>query len=94
MSEQEDYQSLMSDLVRKQMVMLGPQVALSKARTVGALTIGEDGQVTAISGDPHSALEQLAGEYMKLSGQIATTTLQSLLEQYPVIKNRSLQQAN
>ena len=90
LSDQEDYQSLLSDLVKKQMVMLGPQVAISKARTVAGLTVGQDGQVTAISGDPHSALEQLASEYMKLSGQIATTTLQLLLEQYPAIKSRGL----
>jgi len=35
-------------------------------------------------------LEQLSGEFMKLSGQIANATLASLLEQYPAIKNRSL----
>ena len=94
MSEQEDYQALMSDLVKKQMVMLGPGVAISKARTVNTLTVAEDGQVTAVAGDPHKSLEQLAGEYMKLSGQIANTTLQSLLEQYPAIKSRSMQKAN
>jgi len=93
LSDQEDYKSLMSALVKKQMIMLGPQVALSKARCVTSLTIGQDGQVTDISGDPHNALEQLAGEYMKLSGQIANTTLESLLEQYPSIKSRRLQQA-
>ena len=91
MSEQDDYQSLMSDLVKKQMVMLGPGVALSKARSVGALTVANDGQVTAVAGDPHEALEQLSGEFMKLSGQIANATLASLLEQYPAIKKRSLE---
>lgn len=83
-----DYQSLLTDLVKKQMVMLGPNVAISKARKVSALTVSEDGSVTAISGEPQSALNQLVQEYMNLSGQIAQTTLASLLEKYPEIRER------
>ena len=89
MSDVADYQSLMSDLIKKQMVMLGPTVALAKARKVSILTVSEDGQVTAIAGDPQAALNQLATEYMNLSGQIAQMTLQSLLERYPGIKSQS-----
>ena len=66
--------------------MLGPAVAVSKARKVGSLTVADDGSVTAVSGDVQAALKQLASEYMSLSGQIAQTTLTSLLEKYPGIK--------
>ncbi len=66
--------------------MLGPAVAVSKARKVAALTVTEDGSVSAIGGDAQAALRQLASEYMSLSGQIAQTTLTSLLEKYPEIK--------
>lgn len=89
MASQEDYQLLLTDLIKKQMVMLGPGVALSKARKVVSLTVSDDGQVLAIAGDPQAALNQLAGEYMTLSGQIAQATLQSLLEKYPEIKKNS-----
>lgn len=87
MAISEDYQALLSDLVKKQMVMLGPGVALLHARRVTALTLNGDGQVTAISGDPQAALEELANTYMDLSGQIAQATLASLLEKYPAIKS-------
>lgn len=86
MTTSEDYQALLSDLVHKQMVMLGPGVAISKARKVSALTVGDSGDVTAIAGDAQEALRQLASEYMSLSGDIAQTTLTSLLEKYPEIK--------
>ena len=82
----EDYQALLTDLVKKQMVMLGPTVAVSKARKVGALTVTDGGDVAAIAGDAQSALRELAQEYMALSGQIAQTTLAALLEKYPEIK--------
>lgn len=86
MTTNEDYQALFSDLVKKQMVMLGPGVAISKARKVAGLTVTEAGEVTAIAGDAQAALKQLASEYMNLSGAIAQTTLTSLLEKYPGIK--------
>lgn len=89
MTDISDYLSLLSDLVKKQIVMLGPSVAISKARKVSGLTVSEDGQVTAISGDPQTALDALAKEYMNLSGQIAQATLLSLLEKYPGIKANS-----
>ncbi len=88
MSVQEDYQSLLSDLVKKQMVMLGPNVAIAKARKLSSLTVTDNGEVTSISGDPQAALNDLAKEYMNLSGQIAQATLQSLLEKYPDIKSQ------
>lgn len=86
MTTTEDYQALLSDLIKKQMVMLGPPVAISKARKIGALTVTDDGNVSAIAGDAQAALKELASEYMALSGQIAQTTLASLLEKYPEIK--------
>ncbi|MEX2027995.1 MAG: hypothetical protein WD988_00665 [Candidatus Curtissbacteria bacterium] len=89
MSDDSDYKNLLSDLIKKQMVMLGPGVALSKARKVSSLTVDEAGQVSAISGNPQEALRALAGEYMALSGQIAQMTLDSLLEKYPGIKQNS-----
>ena len=89
MTDMEDYLSLLSDLVKKQMVMLGPNVAIGKARKVAGLTVAEDGQVTAISGEAQLALDQLAKEYMNLSGQIAQATLASLLEKYPNLKKNN-----
>jgi hypothetical protein len=89
MSEESDYQSLLSELIKKQMVMLGPVVALAKARKITSLTVDDSGNVGTISGNPSQALKELAGEYMALSGQIAKTTLDLLLEKYPQIKGNS-----
>ncbi len=88
MPDQKDYLSLLSELIKKQMVMLGPGVALACARKVSSLTVSEDGQVSAISGEVQQALDQLAKEYMNLSGQIAQATLMSLLEKYPEIRKQ------
>ena len=79
------YKKMLTDLIKKQMIMLGPNIALDKARKVPGLIVGDDGEVTNISGDPKLVLKGVANEYMTLSGQIAQMTLNALLEKYPGI---------
>lgn len=83
----ESYKKMLSDLVKKQMVMLGPNIALDKARKVPGVHIDDAGDVSAIDGDPRLVLKGVANEYMTLSGQIAQMTLNTLLEKYPGIQN-------
>ena len=82
----EDYKKMLSDLVQKQMVVLGPNIALDKARKVPGVLMNDDGTVKEISGDPQMVLKGVANEYMALSGQIAQMTLNILLEKYPSVK--------
>lgn len=83
MSREEDYRALMTELIKKQMVMLGPNLVLSKARGVSGLTVSDDGVVQKLSGDSGQALQELVNAFMTLSGQIAQMTLNTLLEKYP-----------
>ena len=80
------YQQVLTDLIKKQMVMLGPNVALGQARKVAGLTVSDDGTVSSISGDPQAVLSAVAKQYMALSGAIAQMTLESIIAKYPGIK--------
>lgn len=82
----EQYKSIITDLIKKQVVILGPSVALGTAKKIAGLTISNDGTVTDVTSDPHAALSALAQGYMSLSGQIAQNTLSSILEKHPDIK--------
>jgi hypothetical protein len=86
MPDQEQYKKMLTDLVQKQMVVLGPNIALDKARKVPGVKIADDGTVLDMDGNPPMVLKGVANEYMTLSGQIAQMTLNSLLEKYPGIK--------
>ena len=86
MPEQDEYKKMLTDLIQKQMVVLGPNIALDKARKVAGLKIGDDGTVQEVAGDIQMVLKGVANEYMSLSGQIAQMTLNSLLEKYPQVK--------
>jgi hypothetical protein len=86
MSDQEEYGKMLTDLIQKQMVVLGPNIALDKARKVAGLKVSDDGAVLEVTGDPQMVLKGVANEYMALSGQIVQMTLNSLLEKYPQMK--------
>jgi hypothetical protein len=84
---EDQYKKMLTDLIQKQMIVLGPNIALDKARKVPGLTVGDSGEVLGISGNAQMVLKNVAGEYMNLSGQIAQMTLDSLLEKYPDVKS-------
>lgn len=86
MASNEDYGKMLTDLIQKQMVVLGPNIALDKARKIQGLKVSGDGTVLEITGEPQMVLKGVANEYMMLSGQIAQMTLNSLLEKYPQMK--------
>ena len=86
MPDHEQYKPMLTDLIQKQMVVLGPNIALDKARKDAGLKISDDGTVMDIQGDPQMILKGVANEYMQLSGQIAQMTLNTLVEKYPTLK--------
>ncbi len=86
MDETKPYKEILSDLIKKQMLMLGPNVALGQARRVKELTVDEEGTVTEITGDPRKVLSEVARQYMALSGQIAQMTLDAIIAKHPEIK--------
>ena len=86
MPDQDEYKKMLTDLIQKQMVVLGPNIALDKARKVAGLKLADDGTVLDMDGNPQMVLKGVANEYMNLSGQIAQMTLNSLLEKYPQVK--------
>lgn len=86
MSERDQYKKMLTDLIKKQMIVLGPNIALDKAKKVQGLEISADGTVVDIKGDAQMVLKGVANEYMALSGQIAQMTLNTLLEKYPDVK--------
>ena len=82
----EQYKALMTEVIKKQIIILGPSISVLKARNVTALKVSDDGIVTDLSGDPQQALQQLIEEYVSLSGLIVKNVLGSIMDKYPEIK--------
>lgn len=83
----EQYKALISDIIAKQIVILGPDIAVLKARNIQGLEVDDKGSVVSLSGEPKEVLEQLIDSYMELSGQIVKSTLKPIFDKYPDIEH-------
>lgn len=83
MSDGEEFRKLIEDIIQKEIVILGPDITLLKARNVSSLKIDDTGHVTSFSGDPREALRSVIDQFVSLSGQIVKKTMEPLLEKYP-----------
>lgn len=80
-----NYKRLLTEIIQKQVVILGPDMALVKARSVPGMKVDDTGVVSEIQGNPSDILRRLIDEYVSLSGLIVKTTMEPLLSKYPEI---------
>ncbi len=86
-----DYKKLLTDVIKKQIIVLGPDITLAKARNVPGLSIADDGTVLEITGNPQELTQKLIEEFMELSGLIVKKTMEPLLASYPGLAASSIQ---
>ena len=85
MDEKTRYVAIISEIIARQSIILGPDIAVLKARSVIGLTVNDEGIVTDIQGDGNTVLQQLVNTYVELSGMIVKNALGSIFEKYPDI---------
>ena len=82
----EDYKQILTEIIKKQIIILGPQIAVLKARNVLGLKVSDDGAVIGIEGSEQIILQKLIDEYVSLSGEIVKNAVNSIFEKYPSIR--------
>ncbi|MDP2655479.1 MAG: hypothetical protein Q8P17_03020 [bacterium] len=85
MNEKEQYTALISEIIKKQSLILGPEIAVLKARSVPGLMVDNDGKVTGVGDNPKETLQNLVDQYVELSGLIVKNALGSIFAKYPDI---------
>lgn len=79
MNPTQDYKTLLTQVIKKQIVILGPDITLAKARNVAGLSVADDGTVLDISGVPQEITQKLIDQFVELSGEIVKKTMEPLL---------------
>lgn len=86
MEQIEQYKAVMTEIIAKQSIILGPEMALMRAKKVTEISF-VDGKVSQVQGDPAQALKKLIDTYVELSGQIVRNALGPIFSKYPEIKS-------
>jgi hypothetical protein len=82
-----EYKQMLTEIIKKQIVILGPQIAVLKARSVPGLKVSDEGEVLEVSGPEQIVLQKLIDEYVALSGEIVKSAVNYIFEKYPSIKH-------
>jgi len=82
-----DYKQMLTEIIKKQIVILGPEIAVLKARGVEGLKVTDEGDVTDVTGPEQVVLQKLIDEYVALSGEIVKNAVNSIFKKYPSIKH-------
>lgn len=90
MSEQRDYKKLLSEIIKRQIVILGPDITLAKARNIKGLRVENDGNVTKIEGNPQELIQKLVEQFVQLSGLIVKKSMEPILNEFPSAVNQEL----
>ncbi len=85
MDDKTRYIAIISEIIARQSIILGPDIAILKARSVVGLIVNNEGVVTDIKGDGNIILQQLVNTYVELSGMIVKNALGSIFDKYPDI---------
>lgn len=78
-----DYKKIFTELIKKQMIVLGPDITLAKVKNVQGIQVNDQGEVTDIQGDAQNLLQLLINQFVELSGAIVKKTMESILTTYP-----------
>jgi hypothetical protein len=81
-----NYKKFLTELVRKHMAILGPNIVRDAALQIPGLDIDASGEVTDIQGNPALVLEDLVNAYKGLSAPVSQLVLYNLLQQFPDIR--------
>jgi len=73
------YQNLLTDAIRKQIIILGAQITLLKVHNVPGLTVTEDGTVASLGPKPEETVTRFLQEFRDLSAPLVKKTMQPLL---------------
>ena len=70
-----------SELIRRQMVILGPDITMARVKNVLGIQVDANGEVVSIDRDPQVVLTDLTNQFVELSGLIVKKTMQVLTAQ-------------
>ncbi len=79
------YKQFISEFVRQQITVLGPQIAVSTANRTEGLQVDHRGSVTELQGDPLLVLKGMLNEFNKLMPQLTSYFVQGFFTKYPDI---------
>ncbi len=82
MNESINYKELYTEIITRQVVILGSRLAITKAKSISSLVVSESGQVIDYQGDPQKILNDLISVYVSIFGTIVLESIKPIVENF------------
>ncbi len=79
------YKKFLTEFVRQQMILLGPNLAVDTVNRVEGIEVNNRGQVVEIIGEYNLILQSVVEEFSKLSPQLTNYFIHMQFSRYPEI---------
>ncbi len=83
MQNSDESKKILTEVIRRQVAILGPDITIAKVKNVPGIQVNEKGEVISIEGDPQVLLTALINQFVELSGLIVKKTMESILLSQP-----------
>lgn len=80
------YLSLLSEIIAKEVIVLGSDMAILRAQSIAGLSVDNNGEAIDIKGNAVQTLQELVYGYMELSGEATKDIIDPIFINYPQIK--------
>jgi len=84
--QKENFRSIMTAIIQKQMELIGFHLGLSKARNITELSLNDHGTVMTYYGNPNEIITKLLNQYYQLTGEAAYYFSKKAVEQLIKVK--------
>ncbi|MDE2026589.1 MAG: hypothetical protein KGJ07_08955, partial [Patescibacteria group bacterium] len=74
-----DFKEILTEVIKKQMTTLGPDITLTKVKSIPGIVVSDDGTVTEVAGEPKQISKSLEEAFTELAGSIVKKTMEPLI---------------
>lgn len=75
-----EYKTLLTDIIRKQMQLLGPTFPLLLSKQVKGLKVAEDGQVLELTSEGPVVLKDLISQFLTVSETLVRISIEPVIQ--------------
>lgn len=75
-----DFKEILTQVIKKQMIALGPDITIAKVKSIPGVVVSDDGTVTEIAGEPKQITKELEEAFTELTGSLVKKTMEPLTE--------------
>ncbi len=75
-----DFKEILTQVIKKQMIAIGPDITIAKVKSIPGVVISDDGTVTEIAGEPKQITKELEEAFTELTGSLVKKTMEPLTE--------------